>query len=67
MIHLDEKSLGIITNALYTACERYRECASTIKACPSMNDAAKAQLVDQFELQIREAREVLQAIENSEG
>lgn len=54
-----------IINALYTAAEKYRECAKEI-AASDMAQAGKDCLVAQFKKQADECSEILEKIEDAD-
>lgn len=57
--HAEEQ---VMVGALHTACEKYRECANNIKESDLPSDA-KARLVDTFNRQILDCKDLLEKLE----
>lgn len=62
MTKITEKQRSVIVNALYTAAEKYRECAKEIAASDMLPDN-RASLVECFNKQANDCSEVLNAWE----
>lgn len=60
---LSHEDNQVVVNALYTAAEKYRECAKAIQGEVNMNEDARASLVAQFNRQAEDCSRVLEIVE----
>lgn len=62
-VSLDTNERRTVINALYTAAQRYRECASETAKMHAMNAKARESLVSQFTRQADECSALLEKLE----